>query len=157
MTTKLIIQIIAGLLLLLYLAYLWRRWSKKYSVRELTDASLDLGEHTSPVEQKLSRQCNEADGSAVENCATCAVGDCSVRSTLSRLKNAPEYYDDEELDALAHRSPETYTPDELSQLQEVLETLRDADVNGWLRSLSQRGIALPEPLHREAARRIART
>ena len=155
MNIKLIIQIIAGVLLLLYLAYLWKRWSKKYSIRELTDATLDLGESHKVISSKTSDQCVGSSDASIQNSATCAMADCSVRSALRRIKSAPEYYDDEELDVLANRSPQEYTAHEIKLLEEVLDTLRTEDVAGWMRSLGQRHIALPEDLHRRAAARLA--
>ena len=61
-----------------------------------------------------------------------------------------EYYDDEELDALSGKDPEDYTEEEIAQLREVFETLKEYDVAGWLRSLQLRNIALPDDIKEEA-------
>lgn len=61
----------------------------------------------------------------------------------------PVYYDDEELDALANRNPDSYTEAELEQLRDVVMTLRSEDAWGWSRSLQQRHIALPPEIRDE--------
>ena len=59
------------------------------------------------------------------------------------------YYDDEELDRFAGRDADAYTPDEIGEIREVMETLLPTDVAGWARSIQLRGIALPSPLRDE--------
>ncbi len=63
---------------------------------------------------------------------------------------APEYYDDEELDAYRGRAAEGYTEAEVEEFRYVLETMRTDEVRGWLRSLEERGVALPQELRDEA-------
>lgn len=82
-----------------------------------------------------------------ECCGAHAV--CERDSLLARSSHI-DYYDDEELDALAGLSPEIYTDEQLRQLAEVFYTLREQDVAGWLRSLQARNIQLPEELREEA-------
>lgn len=72
------------------------------------------------------------------------------RETLLRTSAQPEYYDDEELDALAGLDPETYTPAQHDAIRQVFETLTEADVPGWCRSLQMRNIALPPDVREEA-------
>jgi hypothetical protein len=62
----------------------------------------------------------------------------------------PEYYDDEELDVYCGTASEAYTDDATEAFREVLYTLREAEVSGWLRSLQLRGISLPDTLKDEA-------
>lgn len=61
----------------------------------------------------------------------------------------PEYYDDEELDILAYRNPESFTEEELAMLRDVLMTLRSEDAPGWARSLELRHISLPPAIRDE--------
>lgn len=65
------------------------------------------------------------------------------------------YYDDEQLDVLIGRDPSTYSADEIDELRYVFDTMMDKDVQGWLRSLSMRDIALPQDLRDEALLIIA--
>jgi len=60
------------------------------------------------------------------------------------------YYDDEELDVFINKKDNNYTVQEIRMFEEVLYTLKEEDVAGWLRSLQQRNIELPQTL-RDAA------
>lgn len=59
----------------------------------------------------------------------------------------PVYYDDEELDTYVDRPADAYTSEEVEQFQDVLYTMRPAEVPDWLHSLELRHIALPTELH----------
>lgn len=74
---------------------------------------------------------------------------CDRDSLLSSGKDV-EYYDDEELDSLAHIVPKNYTNEQINMLSEVFFTLKESDVAGWLRSLQSRSILLPEELKDQA-------
>ena len=60
-----------------------------------------------------------------------------------------EYYDDEELDAFIGRSSDTYDDEEAEQFRYVLYTMRQEEVAGWCRSLSLRGINMPDQIKDE--------
>lgn len=75
---------------------------------------------------------------------------CERESLLAAVSRQIEYYDDEELDTYRGRQPDSYLPAEEEAFREVLYTMRDDDVPGWLRSLQLRGIALPTSLKDEA-------
>jgi hypothetical protein len=75
---------------------------------------------------------------------------CERDSRLTAASKNIEYYDDEELDAYRGTAPEQYNEKEVEAFCEVLYTLREAEVAGWLRSLQLRGINLPEQLKDEA-------
>lgn len=74
---------------------------------------------------------------------------CEKESLLS-TKVKPDYYDDEELDVYAQRDPQSYTEEEISQFQDVLYTMKEFDVAGWLKSLQLRQIELPDVVKEEA-------
>lgn len=74
---------------------------------------------------------------------------CEKNSLLSTGAEAI-YYDDEELDIFKNKKDNNYTVQEISMFEEVLYTLQEEDVAGWLRSLQQRDIELPHSL-RDAA------
>lgn len=74
---------------------------------------------------------------------------CDRESLLSADANV-EYFDDENLDALADVQPEKFTDDQLDQLSDVFYTLRESDVAAWLRSLQVRRIQLPLELREQA-------
>ncbi len=85
-----------------------------------------------------------ADGSC---CGRHAV--CERRSLLAGVQPKAEYYDDEELDAYRGISSNAYTDEQTEAFREVLYTMREDDVPGWVRSLELRGIALPDALKPE--------
>ena len=77
------------------------------------------------------------------------------RESLLNSSAEIEYYDDEELDALANRSGDDYDESELKICEDVFYSLREEDVAGWCRSLQLRSIELPEQI-RDAALLIVR-
>ena len=72
------------------------------------------------------------------------------RETLLQTNAKIEYYDDEELDALAGIAPEDFTPEQYQAIRDVFTTLQEADVPGWCRSLQLRNITLPPDIREEA-------
>ena len=74
---------------------------------------------------------------------------CEKESLLAAVSKGIEYNDDEELDAYIGTAPEHYTPEEEEQFRDILYTMRDEEVAGWVRSLQLRGIALPNALKDE--------
>ena len=59
------------------------------------------------------------------------------------------YYDDEELDAFSGRPSDSYTDEEVEQFSEVLYTMRHEEIADWCRSLTLRGINLPDQIKDE--------
>ena len=74
---------------------------------------------------------------------------CEKESLLAAVSKGIEYYDDEERAAYIGTAPEHYTPEEEEQFRDILYTMRDEEVAGWVRSLQLRGIALPNALKDE--------
>jgi hypothetical protein len=75
---------------------------------------------------------------------------CERESLLAAAARKIEYYDDEELDAYRGMAPDGYRDQEIEAFREVLYTLRETEVAGWLRSLQLRNINLPDRLKDEA-------
>lgn len=69
---------------------------------------------------------------------------CEKESLLAAVSRGVEYYDDEELDRYIGTAPETYSPEQEEEFRDVLYTMRDDEVAGWVRSLQLRGISLPD-------------
>lgn len=65
------------------------------------------------------------------------------KTALTPLSDKIEYFDDEEIDRFAGRSPDSYTPVETEELRDILLTLRPEEVPAWARSLQLRNIQLP--------------
>ena len=68
---------------------------------------------------------------------------CERDSLLAAVSKKIEYYNDEELDRFQG-------VEAVEEFSEVLYTLREVEVAGWLRSLQLRGINLPDALKDEA-------
>ncbi|MDD3040258.1 phospholipase [Bacteroides sp.] len=74
---------------------------------------------------------------------------CEKESLLAAVSKKIEYYDDEELDQFIGRAGDTYAEEETNQFRDVLYTMQDIDVAGWVRSLQLRGVELPDELKDE--------
>lgn len=75
---------------------------------------------------------------------------CEKDSLLAAVSKQVEYYNDEELDRFQGLDADGYDDEAVNEFSEVLYTLRDVEVAGWLRSLQLRGINLPDALKDEA-------
>jgi hypothetical protein len=71
---------------------------------------------------------------------------CQKELLLKSVSDPVEYYDDEELDALAGRSSASYDDEETGRFADILHTMLETDVAGWIDSLQRRGIELPDDL-----------
>ncbi|MCF0199237.1 MAG: phospholipase, partial [Bacteroidaceae bacterium] len=74
---------------------------------------------------------------------------CEKESLLAAISKQVEYYNDEELDRFRGRRPEDYSEAEADEFRDVLYTMRDDEVAGWVRSLQLRFVELPEALKDE--------
>lgn len=74
---------------------------------------------------------------------------CEKESLLAAVSKEIEYYNDEELDRFRGRSEESYEAPEIEEFREVLYTMKDDEVAGWVRSLQLRGINLPDSIKDE--------
>ena len=75
---------------------------------------------------------------------------CEKESLLAGVSKDIEYYEDEDLDAFKGRGADEYTADEIERFEDVLNTMREDEVAGWIRSLQLRGINLPTEVREEA-------
>ena len=74
---------------------------------------------------------------------------CEKESLLAAVSEEIEYYEDEELDRFRGTPSDAYTPDDVEEFRYVLETMREDEVAGWIRSLQLRGLELPDSLKDE--------
>lgn len=88
---------------------------------------------------------------SLADCATCSGSDerCEQECMMEAATKPIEYYDDEELDVFRGRPADRYTDNEAALFAEVLYTMRPDEVWGWTRSLTLRGIDLPNQLKDE--------
>ena len=74
---------------------------------------------------------------------------CEKESLLAALSKEIEYYNDEELDRFQGKESDAYTDKEEEEFRDVLYTMREDEVAGWVRSLQLRGVQLPLGLRNE--------
>lgn len=75
---------------------------------------------------------------------------CERDSLLAAVSRKVEYYEDEELDSYRGIGSDEYDEEAVNEFRDVLYTLQDVEVAGWLRSLQLREIHLPDALKDEA-------
>ncbi len=101
---------------------------------------------------KLAGKEAENDGvKEADGCATCN-GDnekCEQTCMMEAAVRDIEYFDDEELDAFKGRPSDSYSDEEIEQFREVVYTMRPDEVASWCRSITLRGIQLPDELKDE--------
>ena len=128
------IYLIVGLVVLGVLAFLAGFFREKKLKRQL-----DMGEITELPSIKQ-----------VEDMECCGQHEtCEKESLLAAVSKQIEYYNDEELDRFRGRESSAYSADEIEEFREVLYTMREDEVAGWVRSLQLRAVALPDELKDE--------
>lgn len=68
---------------------------------------------------------------------------CEKDSLLAAISKQIEYYDDEELDRFRGKESNSYSEKEVDEFRDVLYTMKDDEVAGWVRSLQLRSVELP--------------
>lgn len=74
---------------------------------------------------------------------------CEKESLLAAVSRQIEYYDDEELDRFRGRTSDSYTDAEIEEFSNILYTMHDDEVAGWVRSLQLRAVELPDQIKDE--------
>lgn len=74
---------------------------------------------------------------------------CERDSLLAAVSKQIEYYNDEELDRFRGRLSSEYTAEEVDEFREILYTMQEVEVAGWVRSLQLRAVELPDDLKDE--------
>ena len=69
---------------------------------------------------------------------------CEKDSLLAAVSKNVEYYNDEELDRFRGRTSDDYSEAEMEEFREVLYTMKEVEVAGWVRSLQLRAVELPD-------------
>ena len=74
---------------------------------------------------------------------------CVKDSLLAAVSRDVEYYNDEELDRFRGRAGDAYSEEECDEFRDILYTMRDDEVAGWVRSLQLRYVNLPDEVKDE--------
>lgn len=107
--------------------------------------------------QSNSPESRSADNSSETNQSlrSTSIGCCGMHQTCERdsllaaVSTSIIYYDDEELDFYQNVPADSYSDEAVEEFREILISLREDDVAGWVRSLQLRGIEIPEALKPE--------
>ena len=107
-------------------------------------------------EKKLKRQLDRGEITElpsikqVEDMECCGQHEtCEKESLLAAVSKQIEYFNDEELDRFRGVDSSDYLPDEIEEFRDVLYTMKEDEVAGWVRSLQLRAVALPDELKDE--------
>lgn len=86
------------------------------------------------------------------DCASCTGTNekCEQTCMMEAATRPIEYFDDEELDRFKGRPSDQFSDEEAEAFREVLYTMRQNEVRNWTRSLTLRGIELPDQVKDEA-------
>ena len=78
-------------------------------------------------------------------------GVCCGRHTVcdKGYDNSNLYFDDEELDRFKERKEDSYSDEEAEEFRHILYTMKESEVDQWVKCLQTRGIALPTQIKDE--------
>ncbi|MBN2166987.1 MAG: hypothetical protein JW717_11970 [Marinilabiliaceae bacterium] len=108
------------------------------------------------IANKLSSKKEEPEAKTNNRPIDCCGGhDVCESETLLSSSEKIIYFEDEELDAFKGISPHDYNDNNIEEFREVLTTLKEFEVAGWLRSLQLRGIVPPYIVKEEALMIVA--
>ncbi|MCR5313515.1 MAG: phospholipase [Bacteroidaceae bacterium] len=107
-------------------------------------------------EQKLKKQLERGEITElptikqVEDMECCGQHEtCEKESLLAAVSKEIEYYNDEELDRFRGLSSDQYKEKDVEEFRDILYTMKDYEVAGWVRSLQLRAVELPDELKDE--------
>ena len=141
---ELFLFILLGLLILVLFEIRARKQSN--SASDLTSNSPQDG--LTSNSEAVSQQSGLTSSAPAGEC--CGQHLVCERETLLQTNAQIEYFDDEELDALAGINPDDYTNEQHEVLRAVFDTLQEKDVPAWCRSIQLRNIQLPSDIREEA-------
>ncbi len=113
---------------------------KKFTGREARKRKTSSGQSENEIKESIQ----EADSEC------CGAHEFCEKTGKYNPQFKPDYYDDEELDAYKGVSPDDYTDEQIAEFDDVLMTMSEKDVAGWLKSLTLRGIELPYSVREKA-------
>ena len=113
-----------------------------------------VGTWISSKKQKSDKS-DAVDTITIPDLECCGAHEVCDKETLLSTSDEIIYYNDEELDSFASTAPEEYTQEQGEAFREVLYTMQDDEVAGWLRSLQLRNIELPYDVREEALMIVA--
>lgn len=138
--------IITGLVLWIWERYRSRRHGPSLHHHSVTPTSPQLEPPTTSAPQQPPNLITQHPDNPTTQQPQICCGLHAICERTGQINEPPVYYDDEELDRFAGRTPGSYTESETEEFRDVLLTLLPADAAGWAVSLEKRRISLPEEL-----------
>lgn len=96
---------------------------------------------------------NDAEGTdnEIKICKTtgelcCGGGDNCHKHTGKTKTNTIQYFEDEELDRFKGRSASEYSPREVDEWRNIVETLRPHEIRSWVTSIHRRELHIPSEI-----------
>lgn len=89
----------------------------------------------------------EESAEPLEEC--CGAHEVCETDLINKMSEEIIYYEDEELDEYKNFEENDYNDDQIDEFREVLYSLKEKEMEGWLRSLELRSIELPSVIKSE--------
>lgn len=106
---------------------------------------------TTWIGQKLRARKGEVEEEAasepMEEC--CGAHEVCETDLINKLSEEIIYYEDEELDAYKNFEENDYNDDQIDEFREVLYSLKEKEIEGWIKSLDLRKIEMPSVIKSE--------
>ena len=83
----------------------------------------------------------------MEEC--CGAHEVCEADLINKMSEEIVYFEDEELDAYKNFEENDFNDDQIDEFREVLYSLKENEIEGWLRSLELRKIELPSIIKSE--------
>lgn len=90
---------------------------------------------------------SETSAEPMEEC--CGAHEVCETDLINKMSEEIFYYEDEELDAYKNFEENDFDDDQIDEFREVLYSLKENEMEGWLRSLELRKIELPSIIKSE--------
>lgn len=90
---------------------------------------------------------SEASAEPMEEC--CGAHEVCETDLINKMSEEIFYYEDQELDAYKNFEENDFDDDQIDEFREVLYSLKENEMEGWLRSLELRKIELPSIIKSE--------
>lgn len=104
-----------------------------------------LGKSRSAVESEEETPSEDSEPAA----ECCGAHEVCEADLLAKMSTEIVYYEDQELDVFKNYEDEDYDDDQIDEFREVLYSLKEKEIDGWLHSLELRGITLPSVIKSE--------
>ncbi|MBI9058812.1 MAG: hypothetical protein JEZ01_13695 [Labilibaculum sp.] len=91
----------------------------------------------------------------MEEC--CGAHEVCETDLINKMSEEIIYYEDEELDAYKNFEENDYNDDQIDEFREVLYSLKEKEMEAWLRSLELRKIELPSVIKSELVFMLVRS